>query len=142
VNVTDEGWTPNRGDYGAHYATDLIPLIEKRNCIKGCVHSGSQSDRDEFGPGGNCHILAMVSLGAQDVRIPELVPQVHGIRCTAREDPAVAEMVPMFNMDPVTPEPIKPGETPTVHADSEPALMVSTVVEEIIKARMSLGDAT
>jgi hypothetical protein len=82
MNVTSDGWIPARGDYGAHYATDLIPLVEASNCVKGCVRSGTQAARDEFGPGGHCHILAVLGAGADD-RIPALVPEPQGIRCTA-----------------------------------------------------------
>jgi len=33
-------WIPGRGDYGAHYSTDLIEVIERKNCAKGCLKSG------------------------------------------------------------------------------------------------------
>ena len=89
-------WAPYRGDYGAHYAHELIEVIEERNCVKGCTRSGTQADRDEFGPGGNCHILAMVALGTYGEIIPELDPQPEGPHCRARQDPAIAGMEPLF----------------------------------------------
>jgi hypothetical protein len=46
-------WAPYRGDYDADYADELIHVIERSNCRKGCVHSGTAAERREFGPGGN-----------------------------------------------------------------------------------------
>lgn len=36
-DVNDDGWLPRRGDYGAHYAADLIPLVEATSCHLGCA---------------------------------------------------------------------------------------------------------
>lgn len=88
-------WAPWRGDYGAHYGADLIPLIEERSCVKGCTRAGTQAQRDEFGPGGSCYVLARVSLGEYGQVIPELEPRPDGPHCTAREDPATAGMEPL-----------------------------------------------
>lgn len=80
-------WAPYRGDYGAHYAHETIELIEEHNCVKGCTRSGTEPEREEFGPGGNCHILAMVALGDHDRAIPELDPRPAGPHCDARQVP-------------------------------------------------------
>jgi hypothetical protein len=81
-DVTSDGWLPGRGDYGAEYAADLIALIEASSCRHGCAKSGTQADRDEYGPGGNCVILAMVCMPE---RQKELEPRADGPVCTARE---------------------------------------------------------
>ena len=102
MNVTynpDTGrveWAPYRGDYGAHYGTDLIDLIEAGNCSKGCARSGTQAERDEFGPGGNCHVLALVALGDYGEIVHGLDPRPAGPHCHARQDPATAGMEPLF----------------------------------------------
>jgi hypothetical protein len=95
-DVTPEGWIPGRGDYGAHYASDLIPLVEAMSCRLGCTKSGTQATRDEFGPGGDCEVLAVLSLGDGETRIPELEPHAEGPRCRARVDPATVGMDPLF----------------------------------------------
>lgn len=75
-----EKHTFGRGDYGAWYASDLIELVEETNCSKErCVHAGDDADVAEFGPGGNCHLLA--ALWAQ-VPIPEFVRHEDHIECT------------------------------------------------------------
>lgn len=89
------GWAPGRGDYGCEYGTDLIPIIEAHNCVKGCVSAGTQADIAEFGPGGNCHILALVA-AADGTPIPELDPRQEGPHCRTRQDPATAGMDPLF----------------------------------------------
>jgi hypothetical protein len=102
VNVTYNGttgrveWAPYRGDYGAHYGTELIPVIEAGNCVKGCTHAGKQKAIDEFGPGGICSVLARVGFIAYGEIIPELDPRPTGPHCYAREDPATAGMDPLF----------------------------------------------
>ncbi len=93
VEVGPEGWVPGRGDYGTEYSSDLIEIVERHNCVKGCTKAGSAAEREEFGPGGNCEVLAMI--GA-DVPIPELEPRPAGPHCTARKDPATAGMAPLF----------------------------------------------
>lgn len=89
-------WAPYRGDYGTYYSTDTIELIEEHNCVKGCTRSGTKAQRAEFGPGGNCHVLALVSLGDYGEVRPELEPRPEGPHCTAREDPATAGMESLF----------------------------------------------
>ena len=98
VEVGPEGWVPGRGDYGSEYSSDLIEIIEAHNCIKGCAHSGTDHDREEFGPGGNCHTLAVVSMGDQETPIPELDPTPDGPICRRRQDPATAGMEPLFEV--------------------------------------------
>jgi hypothetical protein len=93
VPAGPEGWIPGRGDYGTEYSSDLIEIVERLNCVKGCTKAGGPAEREEFGPGGNCHTLALI--GA-DVPIPELEPRPDGPHCTAREDPAVAGMDALF----------------------------------------------
>jgi hypothetical protein len=61
-DVTDDGWLPARGDYGTHYADQVIQLIEARNCVQGCTHAGTLAAVREHGPGGTCHLLALVGL--------------------------------------------------------------------------------
>lgn len=92
-DVTAEGWLARRGDYGAEYAADLIPLIEATTCHLGCVNAGSEAERAEFGPGGNCHLLAQLCVPE---RMAEFVPEPDGPRCTARVDPATVGMEPLF----------------------------------------------
>jgi hypothetical protein len=92
--TSTEGWIPARGDYGTHYAADLIPIIERHNCVKGCTHSGDAADRAEFGPGGNCEILMRVCIPAA---VPEIEPRRDGPHCTARQDPATVDMDPLFS---------------------------------------------
>jgi hypothetical protein len=86
-------WVPGRGDYGTEYATDLVEIIERHNCVKGCTRSGTQAERDEFGLGGNCEVLARVCVPAA---VPELDPRPDGPHCRVREDPATAGMDPLF----------------------------------------------
>jgi hypothetical protein len=93
-------WAPYRGDYGVHYAGELIEGIEELNCVKGCLKAGTQAQRDEFGPGGNCDVLAIVSIGEYGQTIPELDPRPDGPHCTARQDPATAGAAPLFEVGP------------------------------------------
>lgn len=74
-------WTPGRGDYGADHCTDIIELVEELNCStgRGCIHAGTRATIAEFGPGGNCGVLAMVVIA--DTPIPELDPQDEGPVC-------------------------------------------------------------
>ncbi len=68
-----------RGDYGTEYAHNLIEKIEQWNCSRGaCVHSGTEADRAESGPGGTCHLLASVFFGQP---VPEFDPQRERIVC-------------------------------------------------------------
>ena len=76
-----EGWAPGRGDYGCEYATDLIPIIERLNCVHGCANSGTPEAKAEYGPGGDCAILAATFL---EKPIPELDPRPEGPHCRAR----------------------------------------------------------
>lgn len=134
MNITKGGWIPYRGDYGARYSLDLIPLVEAANCSKGCTKSGTDAERDEFGPGGNCHILAMVSIGDQETPIPELVPTVDGIACTARQDPATVGIEPLVDVEPVPPKPIGPDETPNVDVESDWPDLLSLIVGAYVEA--------
>jgi hypothetical protein len=115
-DVTDEGWLPSRGDYGTHYADQLIQLIEARNCIQGCTHAGTLAAIREHGPGGTCHLLALVGLpervkgfehdgGVTTIEQPD---DARGSRwgvipagtpaplCAERVDPATVGMEPLF----------------------------------------------
>jgi hypothetical protein len=94
-------WTPRRGDLGAHYASDLIPVVEATNCSRGCVHAGTRREQEEFGPGGNCTMLAALSLG-DGTPIEALTLVEDGtdggtrIDCSARVDPNTVGMAPLF----------------------------------------------
>jgi hypothetical protein len=70
-----------RGDYGADYAIDLIPLVERTSCDQGCARAGSDEQIAEFGSGGVCNLLALMC-------VPEEVAQFDaredGIHCSAR----------------------------------------------------------
>lgn len=81
-DVNPDGWLPHRGDYSAEYATDLIPMIEQTTCVRGCVKSGTDLDRVQYGPGGTCLILANLGMGE---RMAEITPTGQGPVCTARE---------------------------------------------------------
>jgi hypothetical protein len=99
-------WIPHRGDYGVHYSAELIELIEDRNCHFGCLRSGTDADREEFGPGGRCTVLAFVGIGDVSTPIPELDPRPDGPFCRAREpvptdfELATRDMEPLFGQDP------------------------------------------
>ena len=91
-------WKPGRGDYGAEHAGDVLLMVEATTCSRGhgCVHAGSDSDREEFGPGGNCVVLARLF---RNEVMPELDPQPSGPVCRSyeqRPDPAVAGIEPLF----------------------------------------------
>jgi hypothetical protein len=75
-------WTPGRGDYGADNADDLVLIVQKFNCSKGCARAGSAAAIAEFGPGGDCEILLQIHLGGP---IPALEKRAEGPHCTARE---------------------------------------------------------
>jgi len=85
---------PMRGDFGAEHATDLIPIVEATNCSHGCLKAGPPADIAEFGPGGNCHVLAMLMIGG--VPVEELTVVEDRIDCSARVDPATAGMEPLL----------------------------------------------
>jgi hypothetical protein len=80
-DVTPGGWLPHRGDYGKHYADQLIPLVEATTCRLGCTRSGTQKERDEFGPGGTCAVLMRMT---EPERVAEIEPREDGPVCTAR----------------------------------------------------------
>ena len=85
-------YVARRGDFGAEYATDLIPIVEATNCALGCTKAGPTSAIAELGPGGTCHVLAMLSLG-DGTPVPELTRAgLRRIDCSARVDPATAGM--------------------------------------------------
>lgn len=83
-DVTADGWLPRRGDYGAAYAFDLIPLVEATSCVLGCRKAGHEDDVAEFGPGGSCVVLMNMSIATD--RVP-IEPRDDGPRCTVREAP-------------------------------------------------------
>jgi len=89
-------YIPRRGDFGAHYAIDLIPVVEATNCSLVCGHAGTEADRDEFGPGGICHVLAILAIG--DVPVEELTRVEDRIDCSARTDPRAANTDPLFEV--------------------------------------------
>lgn len=97
-------WIPGRGDYGTEYASELIEVIESGNCKKGCLRSGSDAEKAEFGPGGNCGILAMVALGDGETPVPELDPTPRYPTCRVREpiptdfEVATRDMEPLFEL--------------------------------------------
>ena len=74
-------YKPKRGDYGTHYAYDLVEKIEQWNCIKGCTRAGPAEKVAEFGPGGTCDLLAWVGM---DFEITEFDSLPDRIDCTAR----------------------------------------------------------
>jgi hypothetical protein len=84
-DIRANGWTPGRGDYGTDHSSDMIALIEEHNCVKGCTLSGTRAARREFGPGGNCELLALVAIGDGPIR--EFDPRPDGPHCTARIEP-------------------------------------------------------
>lgn len=92
MKLTDEGPVFGRGDYGAMYAGDLIELVERHNCVKGCLRSGTAAERAEFGPGGNCGLLAALFA---EVAVPEFEPGPKRIVCKVREAPPEPEPVPL-----------------------------------------------
>ena len=72
----------SRGDYGAEYASDVIEIIERFNCAKGCARAGSADVIAEVGSaGGSCDILARIWL--QDP-VPEIDPRDDGPVCKVR----------------------------------------------------------
>lgn len=103
-DVNDDGWLPGRGNYGQHYASDLVELVEARNCVRGCAHSGSERDRQNIGPSGICEITALMLIPE---RVKGLVhdggcePGGHPAPlCTVRQDPATANTDPLFEVSP------------------------------------------
>jgi hypothetical protein len=99
-------WTPRRGHFGQHYAFDLIPLVEAHNCIKGCTMAGTEADKGEFGPGGNCGWLAELALGdGTPIEVFTVTRWADNIGdgavvCSARQDPATVGMEPLFEVTP------------------------------------------
>jgi hypothetical protein len=89
-DITEGGWLPRRGDYNAHYADKLIPLVEATSCGLGCVRSGTDKARAEFGPGGDCDVLARMTTPE---RVTEIEPRPDGPVCNARQ-PAPAAGLP------------------------------------------------
>lgn len=104
-------WAPYRGDYGADHSSDLIEAVEDLNCSKGCTRSGSKAAREEFGPGGNCHVLAALAMAEYGGVVPELEPAPSGPHCRARIElppkpeprprrhPAPAGIPPLFPLE-------------------------------------------
>lgn len=95
-------WVPSRGDYGAYDATELIDRVEAGNCTKGCLKSGTAADRREFGPGGNCDVLAMLFSGEA---VPQLDPTPRYPTCRVREPLPTSFEEATRDMDPLFPAP-------------------------------------
>jgi len=51
-----------RRDHRFHRSSDAIEHIEQHNCVKGCKVP-DPAYVAEFGPGGDCPLLAQVSIG-------------------------------------------------------------------------------
>jgi len=67
------------------YASEALTAIEAWNCAKGCARGlADPAAFEEFGPGGTCHLLALVALG-DGQPIPELDDDGDTVTCTARE---------------------------------------------------------
>lgn len=69
-----------------HYSFEAVNHVEETNCARGCrfgAPTGSP-EAEEFGPGGTCHVLAMVSLG-DGQSIPELDDRGDHLVCLVRE---------------------------------------------------------
>lgn len=75
-----EPYTAGRGDYGCHYASGVVELVEKHNCSKGCTVPDPK-DVAEFGPGGTCGLLALLFTGDP---IPEFEALPTHVVCHAR----------------------------------------------------------
>lgn len=57
---------PSEGPWG--YAFDAIDAVEEANCSKGCVHGArTRAALAEWGPGGQCDVLAQVAIGDEVV---------------------------------------------------------------------------
>lgn len=68
-----------------YYAADAMAHVEARNCALGCsVGLSTPEAFVEFGPGGTCHLLALVAVGTSDP-IPELDDDGENVTCLARE---------------------------------------------------------
>lgn len=79
-------FVPSRGSSGRawHYASDAIMHVERHNCAKGCVIAleDGEANVDGFGPGGNCHVLATISVGG--VPVEECSDDGKRVICHAR----------------------------------------------------------
>lgn len=74
VPTGPEGHVFGRGDYGAEYASDIVEIVERMNCSKGC--------RWAIEDDPTCQILANI----YDLRpVPEIDPRPDGPVCNARE---------------------------------------------------------
>jgi hypothetical protein len=77
-----EGHVFGRGDYGSEYAADVIEIIERANCAKGCARAGGPEAIASVGaPGGSCDILARIW---DQQPVPEIDPRDDGPVCNAR----------------------------------------------------------
>jgi hypothetical protein len=86
-------WCPGRGDYGTDHASDMIALVEKLNCVKGCRFAGDAATRAQFGPGGDCGVLGRIWFEPEK-GIPELDPQPAGPFCRKRTGDYPPEPLP------------------------------------------------
>ena len=78
-----DGWRPARGDYGREYLTEVIDLIEERNCAKGCERAGGEfMIIAAMTPSGICPVMAEV---IQELPVREIDPRPDGPDCTARQ---------------------------------------------------------
>jgi hypothetical protein len=69
-----------RRDQRFEYATNAIEHIEEHNCSKGCAVP-KLKDVLEFGPGGACHLLAMI---VAEIEVQEMDDDGVTITCRAR----------------------------------------------------------
>ena len=78
-----EGHVFGRGDYGCEYAADIVAIIERFNCSKGCVRAGTAEDIASIGgPSGLCDIALRVF---ETKPVPEIDPRKDGPVCNARQ---------------------------------------------------------
>ena len=87
-------YVPGR-DGRFEYAADAVAAIEATSCALGCTRAGTRADIGEHGPGGSCEILGVVSAG-HPKPVPEIRDYGDRLVCTARRDPATADMAPLF----------------------------------------------
>lgn len=88
-----------RGDYGAEYAFEIIEIIERLNCVKGCLRAGDASDIANIGPSGVCEIALRV---LEEKPVPEIDHLPSGPVCNARQP--ILEPDPYEGMEPLLPE--------------------------------------
>ena len=72
----------SRRDYRFEYTGEAIGAIITHNC-HGCTIPEPDTIA-QFGPGGDCAILATVAIGDPNMPIPQLLDNGRTIRCTNR----------------------------------------------------------